>query len=179
MDGIVQSGARVSHSRYGNGRILGVSTVKKAIRVEFDRIGIKQLNYPCPELQGCGGNSPATTTAQCAMHFEATQGSKPGCRWVIEHGGPPLATLVGEIKCWTSSKVQTGEAVIDLKPVSKEKMVMKISGYGRDGRCRWCRTFRSGLRTAVRREYGREAFITDGGCIFESVAGRSPREVIN
>ncbi|MCX6357308.1 MAG: hypothetical protein NT045_05445, partial [Candidatus Aureabacteria bacterium] len=55
----------------------------------------------------------------------------------------------------------------------QKKIELTITGRGQDGRCRWCRTFRSGLRTAVRRDYGKEAFVLNGSCMFDTAPSQT------
>ncbi|MDD4202571.1 MAG: AAA family ATPase [Candidatus Omnitrophica bacterium] len=68
---------------------------------------------------------------------------------------------------WTHSKVEADPKQRKLKELSESILQLKIEGEGVDGRCRWCRTFRTGLRTACENDFGSGAFSQDGYCRFE------------
>lgn len=90
-----------------------------------------------------------------------------GCRWLLQLSGPPMLTLVHDISSWAHRKAKLSAAAVNLTALDGKRMELRITGQGRDGRCRWCRTFRSGLRTAVRRGYGPNAFVATGQCVFD------------
>jgi hypothetical protein len=95
----------------------------------------------------------------------------PGCRWMLRFNGVPMLTLVHDINTWAHSKAKLEGVAVNLTSLDRGRMELCITGRGRDGRCRWCRTFRSGLRTAVRRGYGPQAFVLAGRCVFDGPGG--------
>lgn len=102
------------------------------------------------------------------IRFDGAGGASKGCRWLLELAGGVVPALVYEINTWARSRAKLcSGATVELENCGVRRMELRIVGNGRDGRCRWCRTFRSGLKTAVRREYGRKAFIQEGRCVFD------------
>ncbi len=160
-------GTPVEHSRYGRGRVLGVSAAKEVVRIRFERLGVKELSYPDPGLSVAAAPRNDGSGRALLLRFDSEAKASPACRWLIECSGPSIASMVQDIGTWASGKAKLRGASVSLRSCEEGRMELRIAGQGRDGRCRWCRTFRSGLRTAVRRDYGRSAFATEGACLFD------------
>jgi ATP-dependent DNA helicase PIF1 len=73
-----------------------------------------------------------------------------------------------DINRWTYTKVRSQTANRNLKVLSNDKLRLVIEGEGFDNRCRWCRTFRTGLKTACEKNFGGESFNQEGYCQHES-----------
>jgi hypothetical protein len=167
MESTVAVGACIEHRAYGIGTVLGLSEKKEVIRIRFDRAGVKELPYPCPDLTLTGSPESSAGERILRLRFDGGAHNGPGCRWVLQFSGAPVFSLVQNIHTWASNKAKLNGASVDLTAIEKQGMELRITGQGRDGRCRWCRTFRSGLRTAVLRGYGSRAFALDGSCMFD------------
>lgn len=161
-------GTCVGHPEYGAGTVLGHNEKREVIRIRFDTLGVKELPYPCPGMAIHPGGDGTDAGELLKLHFDRGPGSGSGCRWLLEFSSPKLFSLVQNVHTWAHSKAQTSGASVNLLALENRQMELRITGQGRDGRCRWCRTFRSGLRTAVRRGFGRKAFTLDGSCVFDS-----------
>jgi hypothetical protein len=172
MEADLAVGTLVEHSRYGRGRVLGVSEKKEVVRIRFDGLGVKELSYPDSGLSVSPRAHDGGSERALVLRFDGGMKGGPGCRWLIECAGASVSSLVQDISTWANSKAKLQGASISLRGLEKGQMELRISGQGRDGRCRWCRMFRSGLRTAVRRDHGRGAFALEGACIFDE----APRE---
>ncbi|MDD5556011.1 MAG: hypothetical protein PHN82_02050 [bacterium] len=158
-------GGRVRHPCHGDGEVLGVDERRGVVRIRFPGAGVKELPYPFRD----GGVPPgAAGGAVLVMGFAGRPPCGPGCRWRLLLGTAPLAPLVRDIGRWASGKARLEGADVSLKAVGRGEMELLIAGRGRDGRCRWCRTFRSGLKTAMGRTYGREALRVERSCDFET-----------
>ncbi|MCX6339808.1 MAG: hypothetical protein NTX71_07800 [Candidatus Aureabacteria bacterium] len=171
METTVAVGARIEHRTYGIGNVLGLSEKKEVIRIRFEKAGVKELPYPCPDLVRTVSPEGAAGERVLRMHFDGASRNGPGCRWVLQFSGAPVFSLVQGIHTWATNKAKLNGASVNLKAIEKQGMELRISGQGRDGRCRWCRTFRSGLKTAVLRGYGSRAFALDGSCVFDQASG--------
>jgi hypothetical protein len=147
--------------------VLGIGEKKEAIRIRFDRVGIKQLPYPSPDLAPAGSPEDGKGEIVLCMHFVGASLNGQGCRWVLPIPTAAVYSLVRVMHAWTTHKAKLTGASVDLRAIERQKMELRIKGRGRDGRCRWCRTFRSGLRTAILRGYGSRAFALDGSCVFD------------
>jgi hypothetical protein len=168
MEAAVNVGTCVEHPEYGKGKVLGLSEKKEVVRIKFVTLGVKELPYPCPGmvvLPERGGNNPQEVVK---LHFDKGTHNGSGCRWLLDFQGPQVFRLVQDINTWASSKAQLTGASVNLHTLENRKIELTITGRGRDGRCRWCRTFRSALKTAVRRDFGRQAFGLDGSCVFDA-----------
>jgi len=180
METTVAVGACIEHRAYGSGKVLGLSERKEVIRIRFDKAGVKELPYPCPDLTQASSPESGAGERVLRMHLDGSSHNGPGCRWMLQFSGAPVVSLVQGIHTWATKKAKLNGASVGLKAIEKQGMELRIIGQGRDGRCRWCRTFRSGLRTAVLRGYGSRAFALDGSCVFDrasgSVASGSARE---
>jgi len=167
MDGGLVVGTGVMHPRYGKGDVAGFSAGRKTVRVKFAGAGFRDLTYPCAELvvvpPAVGGEEEKSLT----LGFDGKKDHGPGCRWLMQFTGAPMLTLVYDINTWANSKAKIEGAAVNLTSLERGRMELRITGQGKDGRCRWCRTFRSGLRTAVRRDYGPQAFVLAGRCVFD------------
>lgn len=159
-------GSSISHRRYGSGKVLGLSEKKEVVRIRFERAGVKELPYPDPDLTACPGESAGVAS----LRFEGGSGG-PGCRWMISFSDAAVCALVNDISTWASGKAKLNGARVRLMGAKEGRMELTIAGHGRDGRCRWCRTFRSALKTALRRDYGRGALACHGSCVFDAAPG--------
>jgi hypothetical protein len=77
--------------------------------------------------------------------------------------------VMEDCRSWTESRIRTGDHVnrwISGPEVGEGVHTYKIniSGIGRDGRCAWCRTFRSVLETRMRRDG--MLFVREGECFY-------------
>ncbi len=164
MDTHLLVGGGVVHNRYGRGKVLGLSERKGAVRVRFGKLGVKEVEYPSNELKPAV-NDESTKGRQCLkLSFDSATQKGTGCRWLIQYSKDSLSPLIRDINIWANAKAKLNGAKIELNSLDKKQMVLHIEGNGRDGRCRWCRTFRSGLRTAVRRRHGLRSFVLEGSC---------------
>ncbi|MCX6353596.1 MAG: hypothetical protein NTZ78_01680 [Candidatus Aureabacteria bacterium] len=167
MEASVSVGTCVEHPEYGKGKVLGLSEKKEVVRIRFVKLGIKELPYPCPGMVVLSPEGGIQSQEVLKLHFEKATHNGSGCRWLLDFRGPQLFRLVQDINTWASSKAQLRGALVNLHTLENRQIELTITGRGRDGRCRWCRTFRSALRTAVRRDFGRQAFGLDGSCVFD------------
>lgn len=172
METAIAVGSCVEHRAYGTGTVLGIGEQREAIRIRFDSAGVKELPYPSSDLAPTGSPGDGNGTIVVCMHFVGTSMNGQGCRWVLPIPTAAVYSLVRCMQAWATHKARPHGASIDLRAVERRKMELRIKGRGRDGRCRWCRTFRSGLRTALLRGYGRRAFALDGACVFDQGRGR-------
>ena len=160
------------HPECGGSVALGVCEENGKALAGFDGVGDKEEKCPCPESGAVESQSGGQNERFLSLRFERPPGEGAGCRWLLNLGEGSLRSLIREIYTWANSRAKLNNgAVIELKSCENRKMELRIAGRGKDGRCRWCRTFRSGLKTAVRRKYGRQAFILDGACIFDGESG--------
>jgi len=178
METTVAVGACIEHRTYGIGKVLGLSEKKEVIRIRFDRAGVKELPYPCPDLMRTSSPESAAGERVMRLRFDGESHNGLGCRWVLQFSGAPVFSLVQNIHTWATNKAKLNGASVDLTAIEKQGMELRITGQGRDGRCRWCRTFRSGLRTAVLRDYGSRAFALDGSCVFDRAPGSAGHDSI-
>ena len=176
MDTAVAVGACVKHPDFGRGEVIGLSERKKAVRIRFETAGVKELPYPCPGLEPGASGEGEVGGGVLRVHLENMPGKGPGCRWLLDFKGAPVVSLVNNITSWANSKAKLNGASVSVSPVNSHQMELRISGQGRDGRCRWCKTFRSGLKTAVCRGFGSGAFSLDGACVFDQARAAGPRE---
>lgn len=167
METAIAVGSCVEHRAYGTGTVLGIGEKKEAIRIRFDSMGVKELPYPSSDLAPSGSPGDDKGSIVLCMHFVGTSLNGQGCRWVLPIPTAAVYSLVRVMHTWTTHKAKLTGASVDLRAVERQKMELRIKGRGRDGRCRWCRTFRSGLRTAILRGYGSHAFALDGSCVFD------------
>lgn len=168
MGGDLVVGAGVAHPRYGKGEVVGFSAGRKTVRVRFGETGVRDLPYPCGELAISGPAEGTGDERSLTLGLDAGRGGSPGCRWLMQFTGAPMLTLVHDMNTWANSKARLSAAAVNFTQLERGRMELRITGQGRDGRCRWCRTFRSGLRTAVRRDYGPRAFVLAGRCVFDA-----------
>ena len=108
------------------------------------------------------------------LDFDRDGGRGQGCRWLLRFDGAAMPALVRDISSWAHGKAKLEAVAVNLASLDRGRMELRITGRGKDGRCRWCRTFRSGLGTAVRRGCGPQAFVLAGRCVFDGPAGRAP-----
>jgi hypothetical protein len=167
METAIAVGGCVEHRAYGTGTVLGIGERKEAIRIRFDRAGVKQLPYPSSELAPASSPEGDKGGIVLCMRFVGTSMDGQGCRWVLPIPTAAVYSLVRVMQAWTTHKTKLTGASVDIRAIEKRKLELRIKGHGRDGRCRWCRTFRSGLRTAILRGYGSKAFVLDGACKFD------------
>lgn len=167
METAVAVGACIEHRAYGTGTVLGIGEKREAIRIRFDGAGVKELPYPSADLAPAVSPKDGNGAIVLCMHFVGTSLNGQGCRWVLPISTAAVYSLVRCIQTWATNKAKPSGASIDLRAIERRKMELRIKGRGRDGRCRWCRTFRTGLRTAILRGYGRQAFALDGSCVFD------------
>ena len=166
MDTRFPIGSFVEHAQFGRGKILGLNEKRGLVRILFTKLGIKVIEYPSADLKDSVSAERQDSKESVELIFCDAVNKEPGCRWYVCYSTGTLQPLVLDIQTWANSKVKLNGAHVTLRPVEKRRMELYITGNGRDGRCRWCRTFRSGLRTAVRRRYGLKAFASNGSCRF-------------
>ena len=167
METAVAVGACIEHRAYGIGTVLGIGEKREAIRIRFNSAGVKELPYPSTDLAPTGSPDGGKDAIVLCMHFVGASLNGQGCRWVLPIPTAAVYSLVRVMQAWATHMAKPMGASIDLRAIERQKMELRIKGRGRDGRCRWCRTFRTGLRTAILRGYGRQAFALDGACVFD------------
>lgn len=89
------------------------------------------------------------------------------CSWAIHLPAQMNGGFIDALRSWTDSKVNTDDHVGKwIIPDQRENGVqtfnLKISGIGKDGRCSWCRSFRSALESKLIRNDMR--FVREGAC---------------
>jgi len=170
MNVIPVVGTYIEHPEYGRGKVLGCSEWRNLIRIRFQNAVIKELPLSGSGTAAHGGYIEPRVLL---LHFESGDNGNSGCRWRIEFRAADLVRLVHDISTWAGGKARVKGASVILRTVESGRMELIVKGRGRDGRCRWCRTFRSGLKTAVRRDFGRQAFGMEGACPFASLTAGS------
>lgn len=171
MDGSVVTGTGGANPPWGSGGMPGAGRDGGGGRAQPGTEKSGAQPHPCaesaivPSAEGEGGAGALT------LDFDGGRERGPGCRWLLRFSLAPMLTLVHDINTWAHSKAKLSAAAVNLTSLERGRMELRITGQGRDGRCRWCRTFRSGLRTAVRRDYGPQAFVLTGRCVFDAPPG--------
>lgn len=154
------------HPRYGEGEVAGFGPGRGTVRVWFAGAGLKALPYPCAELAAVPLPEGEEEHRSLTLDFDRTKvsGVLPLAVAVqqcadVDHG--PRHQFLG------AQHGETVGAAVTLTSLDRERMGRCITGRGGDGRCRWRHTFLSGLKTAVRRDYGLRAFVIAGRCVFD------------
>ncbi|NQT45885.1 MAG: hypothetical protein HQ593_00210 [Candidatus Omnitrophica bacterium] len=75
--------------------------------------------------------------------------------------------IIYDTNKWVYTKVRSRTAERKLECISEQELKLGIRGGGHDNRCRWCRTFRTALKTKIINALGEGAFYQDGFCFFE------------
>lgn len=171
MDKGVATGAGGAHPRCGNGGMAATGAGRNGGRAQAGTGKSGAPPHPCPVPAIIPPGESEAGAGALTLDFDGKRERGPGCRWLLSFNGAPMLTLVHDINTWAHSKAKLSAAAVNLTSIERGRMELRITGQGRDGRCRWCRTFRSGLRTAVRRDYGPQAFVLTGRCVFDTPPG--------
>jgi hypothetical protein len=147
--------------------VLGLNEKKGLARVNFSKVGMKELKLPAAKLEAAEATLQDKHEETLRISYKKRDGDARGCVWLLSYNDDSAAALIHDIRTWTNTKVSLADgAKVRFDEVKKGELELKINGNGRDGRCRWCRTYRSALKTAVRKKFGRDGYIFNGGCPF-------------
>lgn len=89
------------------------------------------------------------------------------CFFDINVDSAAAKELVLEINRWVYTKVRSYTAHRKLNVIAPLQLRLEIAGQGYDNRCRWCRTFRTGLKTACEDRFGPDTFSQENACQYE------------
>jgi len=136
----------------------GVSGVKQKIIKESD---IKEALFQ--KFKGVQG----APNKRVNLILTSDAFANDACLFDINVDSTEAEDLVLKINRWVYTKVRSHTAERKLTVVSPLQLRLEIAGQGHDNRCRWCRTFRTGLKTACEDRFGPDAFLQENTCQYE------------
>jgi len=122
----------------------------------------KEFNYS--RLEEMQALAKPNAENRIAITLTSDPYDNKSCTFDIHATSQESKELVLEVNRWTYTKVRSKTAYRKLNIISSTSMTLIIEGEGFDNRCRWCRTFRTGLRTSAEKRFGEKAFIQRGVC---------------
>lgn len=112
-------------------------------------------------------NMQSAMTMRVCIALTSDPQSNTLCLFDIKVDSPDTKDLVLKINKWTYTKVRSNTAHRRLNVVTPTLLRLEIAGEGHDNRCRWCRTFRTGLKNACEEKFGNAAFSQVNFCQYE------------
>ncbi|MBU1086892.1 MAG: AAA family ATPase [Candidatus Omnitrophica bacterium] len=128
------------------------------VKLKIENAGSGDYNHTTPLIN-------EKVIIEC--NFTGSLISNDACSYDIYVRNSDAKKLVFNINHWTYSKVRSRSAYRKMKQVLDNKLQLSIEGQGYDNRCRWCRTFRTGLATACEKRFGKGSFLQDVYCQYE------------